>query len=150
MELFGAGFPPLLSDEDARAYSYAMEHHPEQEKQITMWLAIKYLRKDDRSKIRQDLRYDDIFNYDRRKEKSGLAQEIAKGVRSIEQATPGTIDYANAVSRQLCIAAYTLRSVFTVRGGSGDENRENEPRRHSNYEDLDDETSMNAKYGVTR
>lgn len=135
MELFGAGFPPLLSDEDARAYSYAMEHHPEQEKQITMWLAIKYLRKDDRSKIRQDLRYDDIFNYDRRKEKSGLAQEIAKGVRSIEQATPGTIDYANAVSRQLHIAAYMLRSIFTVRGGSGDENREDELRKNIGYEE---------------
>lgn len=132
----------LLRDEDARAYSYAMEHHLDQVKQITMWLAIKYLRKDDGSRLRQNLRYDDIYNYDSRKEKYWLAKEIATEVRKVSNATPGTPAHANVVTRQLCTAAFMLRSALTVKGGSGYGNREDELKKHKGYEEEIEEESQ--------
>ena len=123
-----------LSDEDTDAFLAASEN-PGKQRQMVNFLAMKYLREEESRRIKQDLRYDDIFDYDSRKEKSGLAKEIAKGVRSVERATPGTIAHTNAVSRQLSIAAYTLRSAFTAHGGSRYENRENELRKGRGYED---------------
>lgn len=123
-----------ISDEDAKAFM-AAEKDPKRQQQLFYLFAIKYVREKDGNRIRQDLRYEDIFDYDSRKEKSGLAKEIAKGVRSVERATPGNIAHANAVSRQLCFTAYMLRSALTKQGGSSDYNREDELRKGRGYED---------------
>ena len=135
----------LINDEDAKAFMAASKD-PEQQQQLVCFFAMKYAKEEEARKIRQDLRYDDIFSYDSRQEKSGLAQEIAKGVRSVERTTPGTIDHANAVARQLCVAAYMLRSVFIARGGAGDENREDELRKTKGYEEEIAEESNGIAY----
>lgn len=124
----------IISDADAAAI-LKVNNNPKQWKRMVCFLAMKYAKLEDGRQLRQDLQYDDTFDYSSRMEKKGLAKMIAKEVRSVGTAPPGSVAQANAITQQMYIAANMLRSMLTAHGGSVGDNREYELNKGKGYED---------------